>query len=270
MVSAQGWSRRVYFDSLTCIQGNITQVILSYDPRIPCPPAGSSSLNIGTWPCEQKSKLAGSLSSEATECDTQPAGAVSDAPWFPTGANKLAASNYLSVITYTSTGPAITIPCSVEGNTTAVDIKTYAANGNCYANEVGYYFKVVLKEYFWRFTLKILKALCSSTGGQIVSCSDSTCLTCSAPTTVSSSCQSSNLIASKAVCSIGGGPSAASFTNLPPPATAVQTTSSSTAPTLSSSSSAPTTTQTTKASSSFHNHPTIVLAIFTIFASLLI
>ncbi|KAJ1564640.1 hypothetical protein HK096_006978, partial [Nowakowskiella sp. JEL0078] len=134
---------RVYFDSLTCVQGNLTQVILSYDPRIPCPPAGTTSQAIASWPCEQKSKLSGSLSSEATECDTQPAGAVNDAPWFPVGATKLSASNYLSVITYTSTGPAIKIPCSVEGNTTAVDIKTYAANGNCYANEVGYYFKVV-------------------------------------------------------------------------------------------------------------------------------
>ncbi|KAJ1564942.1 hypothetical protein HK096_005425, partial [Nowakowskiella sp. JEL0078] len=164
---SQGWQRRLYYDALGCTDGHLTNLILTYDPRIPCPSPGGSDPT--TWPCEQKSKVNGSLSAESTTCDTVTSSTFTDKPWFP-NVQFVAGAKYFSVVAYTST-VASQSNCELT-NSTALSVSTYVADGKCYAFEAGYYFK----------------STCTEAGGQVTMCSDTSCSSCSTPQNVSNTC----------------------------------------------------------------------------------
>jgi len=145
--NAGGWNRRVYYDALGC-RGNMVHGIMVWQS-----PNCAASNPVVNSACEDKS-TSNPLSSEGTSCET--ADQSSDSTYFPPQDQAGRASAYVVVNKYTSTA------CS--GISTGFEQSTFAADGKCYADERGSYFR----------------ATCvGQTASVFTYCKDSSCNECS-------------------------------------------------------------------------------------------
>jgi len=199
--NAGGWNRRVYYDALGC-RGNMVHGIMVWQS-----PNCATSNPVVNSACEDKS-TSNPLSSEGTSCET--ADQSSDSTYFPPQDQAGRASAYVVVNKYTSTA------CS--GISTGFEQSTFAADGKCYADERGSYFR----------------ATCvGQTASVFTYCKDSSCNECSTDI-YDGSCQTAlNGLAVKSFCT-GNTPQS----NLNPPAPISQSASSPTSVTFAPMSSA--------------------------------
>jgi hypothetical protein len=167
-VSAGGWNRRVYYDALGC-KGNLVHGIMVYQ-SLNC----ALSTSIVNSACEDKS-TENPLSSEGTSCET--VSNPSDSIYFPPADQAGKVSTYVMVNKYVGAG------CS--GVSDGFESRTIAADGKCYADERGSYFK----------------ATCNGQSATVFTyCKDSSCNECTTDT-FDGSCQTSaNGLAVKAIC----------------------------------------------------------------------
>jgi hypothetical protein len=144
--NAGGWNRRVYYDALGC-KGNMVHGIMVWQS----PNCAASSPLVNT-PCEEKS-TSNPLSSEGTSCET--ASQSSESFYFPPQDQAGRASMYVAINKYTSG------TCS--GISDGFEQSTFAADGKCYADESGSYFR----------------ATCDGQTGTVFTyCQDSSCNGC--------------------------------------------------------------------------------------------
>ena len=167
-VSAGGWNRRVYYDALGC-KGNLVHGIMVYQS-----PNCAASNSVVNSACEDKSSQ-NPLSSEGTSCET--VGTPNDAIYFPPADQAGKVTTYVIINKYLGT------ECS--GISDGFEQRSVAADGKCYADERGSYFK----------------ATCNDQSSTVFTyCKDASCNECTTDTFDGSCQKSTNGLAVRGFC----------------------------------------------------------------------